>query len=151
MNDYCIAQKFQGSKFSQIAVFGDFVEIISRIRCTRAPRMAHVIKFSLKYFREWLKIREIKDPRKFSAISLACSELILLTRHNQESAQWSPDPFPRERVGSGHETADHQDVLPYSRNFKHRITRNIKFGVWPQPGFDFLWKVVKTKWKDELL
>ena len=34
------------------------------------------------------------------AISLACSELILLTRHNQESAQWSPDPFPPERVGS---------------------------------------------------
>ena len=29
---------------------------------------------------------------------------ILLTRHNQEIAQWSPDPFPRERVGSGHET-----------------------------------------------
>ena len=30
---------------------------------------------------------------------------ILLTRHNQEIAQWSPDPFPRERVGSGHETS----------------------------------------------
>ena len=29
---------------------------------------------------------------------------ILLTRHNQEITQWSPDPFPRERVGSGHET-----------------------------------------------
>ena len=29
---------------------------------------------------------------------------ILLTRRNQEIAQWSPDPFPRERVGSGHET-----------------------------------------------
>ena len=28
----------------------------------------------------------------------------LLTQHNQEIAQWSPDPFPRERVGSGHET-----------------------------------------------
>ena len=38
-------------------------------------------------------------------ISLAYSESILLTRHNQESAQWSPDPFPRERVGSGHETS----------------------------------------------
>ena len=36
--------------------------------------------------------------------SLACSQSIVLTRHNQESAQWSPDPFPRERVGSGHET-----------------------------------------------
>ena len=29
---------------------------------------------------------------------------ILLTRHNQAIAQWSPDPFPRERVGYGHET-----------------------------------------------
>ena len=29
---------------------------------------------------------------------------ILLTRHNQEIAQCSPDPFPRERVGSGDET-----------------------------------------------
>ena len=39
------------------------------------------------------------------AISLACSESILLTLHNQESAQCSQDPFPRERVGSGHETS----------------------------------------------
>ena len=37
-------------------------------------------------------------------ISLGCSVSRLLTRHNQEIAQWSPDPFPRERVGSGHET-----------------------------------------------
>ena len=37
-------------------------------------------------------------------ISLACSESLLLTQHNQESAQWPADPFPRERVGSGHET-----------------------------------------------
>ena len=29
---------------------------------------------------------------------------ILLTPHNQEVTQWSPDPFSRERVGSGHET-----------------------------------------------
>ena len=29
---------------------------------------------------------------------------ILLTWHNQGIAQWSPDPFPCERVGSGHET-----------------------------------------------
>ena len=28
---------------------------------------------------------------------------ILLTRHNQEIAQWLPDRFPHERVGSGHE------------------------------------------------
>ena len=39
-------------------------------------------------------------------ISLACSELRLLTRHNQENAQWSPDPFPCERVGSGHKTRE---------------------------------------------
>ena len=38
------------------------------------------------------------------AISLGCSVSRLLTRHNQRFAQWSPDPFPRERVGSGHET-----------------------------------------------
>ena len=29
---------------------------------------------------------------------------ILLTRHNQEITQWSPDLFPCERVGSGYET-----------------------------------------------
>ena len=28
----------------------------------------------------------------------------LLTRHNREIAQLSPDPFPCERVGSGYET-----------------------------------------------
>ena len=39
------------------------------------------------------------------AISLGCSVSRLLTRHNQGIAQWSPDPFPRERVGSGHETS----------------------------------------------
>ena len=38
-----------------------------------------------------------------STISLG-SVSRLLTRHNQEIAQWSPDPFPHERVGSGHET-----------------------------------------------
>ena len=41
-----------------------------------------------------------------SSISLGCSVSRLLTRHNQEIAQWSPDPFPRERVGSGHETTN---------------------------------------------
>ena len=35
----------------------------------------------------------------WDAILLTCSELGLLTWHNQESTQWS---FPRERVGSGH-------------------------------------------------
>ena len=39
----------------------------------------------------------------------------LLTRHNQRFAQWSPDPFPRERVGSGHETKKN---LPHTGNEK---------------------------------
>ena len=30
--------------------------------------------------------------------------LRLLTQHNQGIAQWSLDPFPHERVGSGHKT-----------------------------------------------
>ena len=50
----------------QIAIFGDFVEIVSRICCMRTLHAA-CQKFSLKYFREGLKIheiREIKDPRK---------------------------------------------------------------------------------------
>ena len=37
---------------------------------------------------------------------------ILLTPHNQEVTQWSPDPFSRERVGSGHET---RSPGPFSR------------------------------------
>ena len=43
---------------------------------------------------------------------------ILLTRHNQEIAQWSPDPFPRERVRSGHETNGLQ-VQPKCNTCKH--------------------------------
>ena len=39
---------------------------------------------------------------------------ILLTRHNQEIAQWSPDPFPRERVGSGHETRKTRAIRYYN-------------------------------------
>ena len=38
---------------------------------------------------------------------------ILLTRHNQEIAQWSPDPFPHERVGSGHETIEERALVEY--------------------------------------
>ena len=44
-----------------------------------------------------------------STISLGCSVSRLLTRHNQGIAQWSPDPFPRERVRSGHETTKSMD------------------------------------------
>ena len=64
---YCIAQKFQGSKFSQITVF----EIISWIHCTCTSHSA-CHKFSLQYSHKQLKIRKkihkIKEPRKFSAI-----------------------------------------------------------------------------------
>ena len=58
---YRIALNFRGSKFSRIAIF------ISRIRSTHMPH-ATCQKFSLKYFRKRLKIREIKDPQKFCAI-----------------------------------------------------------------------------------
>ena len=37
-----------------------------------------------------------------------------MTRHNQERAQWSPDPFPHERVGSGHETIYTSKLSTYS-------------------------------------
>ena len=53
---YRIALNFGESKFSRKVIFEDFV---SRIRCTCTPQA------------EQLKIhefREIKDPRKFSAI-----------------------------------------------------------------------------------
>ena len=46
------------------------VEKISRIRC-RSRRWYEVSKFSLKYFREWHRIRENRenlDPRNISAI-----------------------------------------------------------------------------------
>ena len=55
---YRIVLNFRGSKFSWIAVFEDFVEIISRTRCMRTPHAA-CQKCSLKYFRERLKIHEI--------------------------------------------------------------------------------------------
>ena len=48
-------------------IFEDFIEIISRIRCTHTLH-AMCEELSLKYLRERLKIREIKDPIKFSAI-----------------------------------------------------------------------------------
>ena len=33
-----------------------------------------------------------------------------MTQHNQESAQWSPDPFSHERVGSGDETTHFREM-----------------------------------------
>ena len=67
---YRIALNFRVSKLSRIANFEDFLEIILLTHCTRT---LHAVcqKYSLKYFREQLKIRkirEIKDLRKFSAI-----------------------------------------------------------------------------------
>ena len=35
-----------------------------------------------------------------------CRTTIQMFLHNQGSAQWSPDPFPCERVGSGPKTTD---------------------------------------------
>ena len=64
---YRITLNFRGSKFSQIVVFEDFVEVFLQIRCTRALHATRQ-KFLLKYFREQLKnykICEIKDSRKF--------------------------------------------------------------------------------------
>ena len=67
---YRIALNFGGSKFSRIAIFEVFVEIILRIRCMCTLHAA-CQKFPLKCFRKQLKIREIreiKNPLKFSAI-----------------------------------------------------------------------------------
>ena len=48
---------------------------------------------------------------------------ILLTWHNQESVQWSPDPFPRKRVGSGYETKNSWAIYPdYRWNFIGDVT-----------------------------
>ena len=58
---------FRGSKVLRIAIFEKFVEIICCMRTLHAMCQ----KFLLNYFHEQLKIRkirEIKDPRKFSAI-----------------------------------------------------------------------------------
>ena len=62
--------KRETTTLQRIAIFENFVEIVSRICCTHTLHAA-CQKFSLKYFRVRLKIREIheiKDPRKFSAI-----------------------------------------------------------------------------------
>ena len=71
-------------------------------------------KYSTRFSSRWVSSRQcVSSRRLFHCLAstfvcplrypLACSESILLTRHNQERTQWSPDPFPRERVGSGHE------------------------------------------------
>ena len=40
---YCIALNFRGSKFSRMAVFEDFVEMISRIRCLNRAHATHIM------------------------------------------------------------------------------------------------------------
>ena len=40
-----------------------------------------------------------------------CRTTIQMFLHNQGSAQWSPDPFPCERVGSGPKTTDCESRL----------------------------------------
>ena len=57
---YCIALKFRGSKFLQIAIFEDFIEIVLQIRW--------VSKIFVEIFSQMIEIRKIKDPRKFDAI-----------------------------------------------------------------------------------
>ena len=47
---------------------------------------------------------ELSCEKQRAAIWLAYPFSRLLTQHNQEIAQLLPDPFPRERVGSGDET-----------------------------------------------
>ena len=64
---YRITLNFRGSKFSQIVVLEDFVEVFLRIHCTHTLH-ATCHKFLLKYFHKRLKnhkICEIKDSRKF--------------------------------------------------------------------------------------
>ena len=69
---------FHGSKFSQIAVFDNFIEKILQIRCRSRCRWCKVSTFLLKYFREGHRIREnrkILDPRNISAIRSSVSLL----------------------------------------------------------------------------
>ena len=80
-----IALVFCGSKFLQIAVFGNFVEKILRIRCG-SRWWCKVSKFSLKYFCECHRICkncENLDPQDISAIQylkhiLCCEDMHVL-------------------------------------------------------------------------
>ena len=60
---------------------------------------------------------------------------ILLTRHNQEIAQWSPDLFPRERVGSGHKTRECSALWgerkgPYPDDITHYVIASVGHFEW---------------------
>ena len=74
LNTYASSGIPYSAKFLRVQIFANsdfiferFVEIVSRIRCMRTLHTA-CHKYLLKYFRERLKIREIKDPQNFSAI-----------------------------------------------------------------------------------
>ena len=70
---YHIALIFRGSKFSRIAIFDNFVEKISWIHY-RSRGWCDVSKFSLKYFREWHRIRENRenlDPQNISVYGIS--------------------------------------------------------------------------------
>ena len=57
---YCIALKFRGSKFSQIADLKLFVEKFSQTAGLR-EKSAKLTTLSLNKFHEWLKIHEIRE------------------------------------------------------------------------------------------
>ena len=63
---YCIALKFRGSKFLQIAIFEDFIEIVLQIRWV--SKIFVEIFSQMIEIREIREIRKIKDLRKFGAI-----------------------------------------------------------------------------------
>ena len=70
--------------------------MLALIKNMKRPSCEPSMKLSLHCALKWDDTIVIN-----STISLVCSEPRPLTRHNQESTQKSPDPFPHERVGSG--------------------------------------------------
>ena len=92
--NYHIALNFQGSKFLWIAIFEDFVD--ANLLHAHTHTACHVSKFSLKYFRERVKIceiREIKDPRKFSAIRYCHYYEHGITTLQSSNQTWSVTAF----------------------------------------------------------
>ena len=51
-----------------------------------------------------------QDANLWSGDSIGLSKARLLSSHNQDIALQLPDPFPRERLGAGHETNYIHDV-----------------------------------------
>ena len=69
-------------------------------------------------------IRTLAELNKLSFVRIEGG--ILVTRHNQEIAPWSPDPFPRDRVGSGHETRG-----PTAHSSENRYEWVLIHETWP--------------------